>query len=131
MFLINKILLLKFLFLQGYSLFHLFLGLATLLPLLRVVHDELAIAGEALGTYVDVLGAGVVVESDRATALHIRPNIGVPVECAAVVSCIGQGTLGVISLVELTSMAVTLEVGDTHIVLRLKGRFLGSYYLLI
>ena len=131
MFLINKILLLKFLFLQGYSLFHLFLGLATLLPLLRVVHDELTIASEALGTHVDVLGAGVVVEGDRAAALHIRPNIGVPVECATVVVSVGQRTLGVIPLVELTSMAVSFKVGDTLVVLRLKRMLLGSYYLLI
>ena len=105
--------------------------MVTFLPLLRVIHDEFTIAGEALGTYVDVLGAGVVVEGDGTAALHIGPNIGIPVERAAVVGCIGQGTPRVISLVELTSMAVTLEVGDTHIVLRLKGRFLGSYYLLI
>ena len=61
----------------------------------------------------------------------VGPYIGIPIECATIVGSIGQGTLGVISIVELTSMAVTLEVGDTHIVLRLKGRFLGSYYLLI
>ena len=75
------------------------MAVALSLLLLRVVHDELAIAGEALGTHVDVLGAGIVVEGDLGSTYRVGRYRGVPVERAAKVGTIRQFVTRVVAMV--------------------------------
>ena len=83
----------------------------TLFILITIIHDKLAIASEAFGTDVEVLGARIVVERDGGAAKIVCGYIGVPMKCTAIVSAVGKGTLGVIRAVEAMYSAITINVG--------------------
>ena len=57
--------------------------------LFRIVPQDGSVGRQACGLYAEAGGAGIVVEHHLCLPLGIQFQVGVPVECAAVVSLLG------------------------------------------